>query len=68
MGSLNGETLSIGDDWNGSSGELWDVDEYDLSFVKKEAFTMDKGVTLTIDPLLQWLFPIGFVVQTEKIK
>ena len=65
---LNGETLSIGDDWNGSSGELWDVDEYDLSFFKKEAFTMDKGVTLTIDPLLQWLFPIGFVVQTEKIK
>ena len=66
--ALNGETLSIGDDWNGSSGELWDVDEYDVSFFKKEAFTMDKGITLTIDPLLQWLFPVGFVVKTENKK
>jgi len=56
--SLNVQTLSMGDDWDGSSGERWDVDQYNVGRTVK-------GVTITVDPLLQWLFPMSFSVHTE---
>ncbi len=62
---INGETLSMGDDWNGSSGERWDIDQYFVSIFK---YKTDPGITITVDPLLQWLFPIAFLVQTEGVK
>ena len=61
---LNGKAVSGDDDWNGSAGKFWDVDIFTL----KEHTDKDKGkgLTLTIDPLLQWLYPVGVVVQLRS--
>ncbi len=49
---VNGKSVSGGDDWRGSSGELWDCHIYDLSkWQKKRAWTA------AFDPLLEWIFP-----------
>jgi len=58
---LNGKALSGDDDWDGSAGKFWDIDIFAL----KEHTDKDtkKGLTLTIDPLLQWLYPVGVIVQ-----
>ena len=54
---INGKPLSLGDDWNGSSGDRWDIDNYYVSAQKKRK-SGDKQVIFEVDPLLQWVFPL----------
>ncbi|MBI2609468.1 MAG: hypothetical protein HYW47_07760 [Deltaproteobacteria bacterium] len=61
--SLNGKTLSQGEDWDGSSGERWDADFSQVDFF---GYKIDQGVIVTIDPLLQWIFPLGFALKTGE--
>jgi len=60
--SLNGMALSGGDDWDGSSGLKWDVDSFDI---RKYALSTKDGLSWSVDPLLQWVFPIGTVTQID---
>jgi len=59
---LNRAALSGSEDWDGSSGEKWDVDSY---AVKKFGMVSDEGLTWSIDPLLQWIYAAGMVVQID---
>lgn len=59
---MNRTALSGGEDWDGSSGEKWDVDSYP---VKKFGMVSDEGLTWSIDPLLQWIYAAGVVVQID---
>ena len=61
---LNGTAISGEDDWDGSAGKFWDIDLYKL-----RPDTYKKGgkeMMLTIDPLLQWLYPVGVVVKLRS--
>lgn len=49
---INGKSVSGGDDWRGSAGELWDVHVYGLSKMAPQT-----SWTLAFDPLLEWIFP-----------
>jgi hypothetical protein len=57
---LNNKALSEKEDWDGSAGKFWDVDNFNIR--PDTNSDGDKGLTLTIDPLLQWLYPVGVVV------
>ncbi len=59
---LNRMALSGREDWDGSSGDKWDVDSYPI---EKFGLISDKGLTWSIDPLLQWLYAAGIVVQID---
>lgn len=63
LNQFNGKALSKGDDWNGSSGKWWDVDSYNL---EKIPSNKEKADFLTIDPLLQWLFPVAVICYMKK--
>lgn len=62
---LNDRALGMKGDWDGSSGEKWDIDTFDIINYKIEAHPQ---VILTIDPLLQWIFPVAFILKTELVK
>jgi len=64
---LNGLALSGQDDWNGSSGKFWDIDLFEL-YPDTSYIQENKGLTLTIDPLLQWLYPVGVILEAEAIE
>lgn len=49
---INGKSVSGGDDWRGSAGELWDVHVYGLPKSSPRVTW-----TLAFDPLLEWIFP-----------
>ncbi len=57
---LNNKALSGEEDWDGSAGEFWDIDKFVVN--RDNNKDGDEGLTLTIDPLLQWLYPVGVVV------
>ena len=61
----NGLAMSGQDDWDGSAGKFWDVDLFkfnpDTNYVNKRGDS-----TVTIDPLLQWLYPIGVIVKSQS--
>ena len=57
---LNGKAISGKDDWDGSAGKFWDIDIFTLKEHTKKG--KDQGLMLTIDPLLQWLYPVGVVM------
>lgn len=59
---MNRMALSGGEDWDGSSGEKWDVDSFS---VKRFGIISDQGLTWSIDPLLQWIYVAGIVVQID---
>jgi len=61
---LNGIAVSGEDDWDGSSGKFWDVDLYELRPDTGNRGSSD--MTLTMDPLLQWLYPVGVVVKLRS--
>lgn len=63
--SLNGMTLSGGEDWDGSSGFGWDVDTYEVG---KFRLLSEKGLVWSMDPLLQWIYPMGIVVQIDLLE
>jgi len=60
---LNGLAVSGQDDWDGSAGKFWDVDLYRLNLDTK-GVGLEGKMALTIDPLLQWLYPIGVIVKS----
>ena len=57
---LNNKALSGKGDWDGSAGKFWDIDKFEVNGDNNN--DGDEGLTLTIDPLLQWLYPVGVVV------
>lgn len=59
---INRVTTSGKDEWDGSQGPLWDVDRFD---VKKFKIATDTGITWSIDPLLQWLYPVAGIVVVD---
>ena len=59
---LNGITLSGKDDWDSSSGWRWDIDHFEIG---KFQIDSQNGLTWSIDPLLQWLYPVAAVIQID---
>jgi len=59
---LNGKAISGKDDWDGSAGKFWDVDLFRL-YLDTNNEVLEGEMALTIDPLLQWLYPIGVVLE-----
>ena len=57
---LNNKALTGKGDWDGSAGKFWDIDKFEVNGDNNN--DGDEGLTLTIDPLLQWLYPVGVVV------
>ncbi len=57
---MNNKALSGKEDWDGSAGKFWDIDNFNINPDNNR--DRDEGLTLTIDPLLQWLYPVGVVV------
>jgi len=62
---LNGRAISGEDDWDGSAGKFWDVDLYRLN-LDTNSVGLEGEMALTIDPLLQWLYPIGVVFELRS--
>jgi hypothetical protein len=62
---LNGTAISGGDDWDGSAGKFWDIDLFRLSLDTNNV-ALEGKMALTIDPLLQWLYPIGIVLELRS--
>ena len=62
---LNGITLSGKDDWDSSSGWKWDIDHFEIGKFQIES---QNGLTWSIDPLLQWLYPVAVVIQIDVKK
>lgn len=60
---MNGITLSGGDDWNGSTGILWDVDKYQLKKWKFDGMIYQYA----IDTILNWIYP-EFVLFEEEAR
>jgi len=60
---LNKLAISGQDDWDGSAGKFWDVDLFRLS-LDTNSVGLEGKIALTIDPLLQWLYPIGVIVKS----
>jgi len=63
---LNKRALSGGDDWDGSAGKLWDVDFFKIR--EDNQLAGEKRFTLTIDPLLQWLYPVAVILNLIPAK
>ena len=63
---LNGKAISSKDDWNSSAGKFWDVDLFRLNLDTDNVVLKGK-MALTIDPLLQWLYPIGVVLELRTL-
>lgn len=62
---FNGLAVSGQDDWDGSAGKFWDVDLFETKPHTK--YIVENGdLTLTVDPLLQWLYPIGVALKTRS--
>jgi hypothetical protein len=62
---LNGKAISGKDDWDGSAGKFWDIDLFRLSLDTNNV-ALEGKMALTIDPLLQWLYPIGIVLELRS--
>jgi hypothetical protein len=55
---LNGTGISLSEDWDASSGPYWDVDVFDNVNVDRSIETV-KGLVLTFDTVLQWIYPVA---------
>jgi hypothetical protein len=62
---LNGKAISGQDDWDGSAGKFWDIDLFRLN-LDTDNVVLEGKTALTIDPLLQWLYPIGIVLELRS--
>ena len=60
---LNGLAISGQDDWDGSAGKFWDVDLF-KPYPHTKYIAEEEDLTLTVDPLLQWLYPIGVIIKS----
>jgi len=62
---INGKAVSGQDDWDGSAGKFWDIDLFQLN-LDTNSVAGKEDLTLTVDPLLQWLYPIGVVLELRS--
>ena len=62
---FNGMAISGKDDWNGSAGKFWDIDLFQLNLDTNNV-VLERKMALTIDPLLQWLYPLGVVLELRS--
>lgn len=62
---FNGLAMSGQDDWDGSAGKFWDIDLFQLN-LDTESVAFEGKMALTIDPLLQWLYPIGVALKLRS--
>ena len=62
---FNGLAMSGQDDWDGSAGKFWDIDLFKLS-PDTNSVSKREDLTITVDPLLQWLYPIGVIVKSQS--
>ncbi len=60
---LNDVSLSGQDDWDGSAGKFWDVDLF-KPYPHTKYIAGNGDLTLTVDPLLQWIYPIGVIMKS----
>ena len=60
---LNGLAISGQDDWDGSAGKFWDVDLF-KPYPHTKYVAEEEDLTITVDPLLQWLYPIGVIIKS----
>ena len=60
---LNGLAISGQDDWDGSAGKFWDVDLF-KPYPHTNYRTENGDLTITIDPLLQWIYPVGVIIKS----
>jgi len=60
---LNGLAISGQDDWDGSAGKFWDIDLFE-PYPHTKYIAGNGDLTLTVDPLLQWLYPIGVIMKS----
>jgi hypothetical protein len=60
---LNGLAISGQDDWDGSAGKFWDVDLF-KPYPHTKYVAEKEDLTLTVDPLLQWIYPIGVIIKS----
>ena len=56
--------ISGREDWDGSSGDYWDVDLFDIN--NKDLNIKENGLTLTFDSLLQWIYPVSIISVYKK--
>ncbi len=61
---LNGISVSGKEDWDGSSGTYWDVDQFSID--RDRVDIKHDGLTLAFDSLLQWIYPVAAVFIFEK--
>ena len=61
----NGLAMSGRDDWDGSAGKFWDVDLFPINLDNNSTASKGKAA-LTIDPLLQWIYPIGIMIESRS--
>jgi len=60
---LNEIAISGQDDWDGSAGKFWDVDLF-KPYPHTRYIAENGDLTLTVDPLLQWIYPIGVIIKS----
>jgi hypothetical protein len=65
---FNGRALSGREDWDGSAGTYWDIDVFDIREPETYAERSQTGGSdvIGIDPLLQWVYPVCFVVEYQE--
>jgi len=62
---FNGLAMSGQDDWDGSAGKFWDVDLFKVN-PDTNSTSKRENLTVTVDPLLQWLYPMGVIVRSQS--
>ncbi len=62
---LNGTSISQSEDWNGSSGDYWDVDLFENIDVDRNRAAKN-GLILSIDTVLQWVYPVVIAAVFEE--
>lgn len=63
---LNNITITGKEDWDGSEGKYWDIDMFEI-YDSDVLDIYSQGLTLTFDPLLQWIYPLAVVMEFENI-
>ena len=54
---LNGISISQSEDWDASSGHYWDVDVFENIDINQDEVAK-KGLILSFDTVLQWIYPV----------
>lgn len=61
---INGKSISGVEDWDGSSGVRWDIDEF---FISRSHYKIkNEKLIFMVDSLLQWVFPVAVITNFEN--